>query len=194
MSTERSTIYARFRERILAFFRTLPLALERDDLRVVHACWNDGMISFAGNSSSVPSLHQEHVNRIDCEIQSRADLDGIDEGLLHQNENPVKMLTSGPEERSGEPIEAGGMTRYERRVEWWKEYRGGLFCVFGHYSLAEGRIRSSCSAFCVDYGVGKRARERRAGKAVSLSRWLAALRFPERVVVFDNGLTYRCGN
>ncbi len=29
------------RERILEFFRQLPLVLERADLRLVHACWND---------------------------------------------------------------------------------------------------------------------------------------------------------
>ena len=89
---------------------------------------------------------------------------------------------------------ASRMACHERRVEWWREYRGVVFCVFGHYSLAEGKPRGSRSAFCVDYGVGKRVRERRAGKADNLSRWLAAMRFPERVVVFDNGLTYRCGN
>jgi hypothetical protein len=39
------------RVRVIQFFQTLPLALERDDLRVIHACWDDEMIEVARRST-----------------------------------------------------------------------------------------------------------------------------------------------
>ena len=30
-----------FRKEVVAFFESLPLVLEREDIGVVHACWND---------------------------------------------------------------------------------------------------------------------------------------------------------
>lgn len=79
--------------------------------------------------------------------------------------------------------------RHERRVLWWNHYHD-VFCVFGHYALREGEPRSSDSAFCIDYGIGKRWTERRAGKTSDYSWKLAALRFPERIVMFDDGVTH----
>jgi predicted MPP superfamily phosphohydrolase len=52
------------RDRVNQFFRTLPLALERDDLRVIHACWDDEMIEVARRSTDAVALHQEHAERI----------------------------------------------------------------------------------------------------------------------------------
>jgi len=59
------------------------------------------------------------------------------------------------------------------------------FCVFGHYSIPAGELRGNDSTFCVDYSVGKRWTERRAGKSSGFSLMLAAIRFPEKVIVFD---------
>jgi hypothetical protein len=173
------------RQRILAFFDTLPIALERDDLRVVHACWNDPMIEMARAADDVVRLYHEHRELIERSFPD-LDLDDIDRGLEHQNRNPVKKLTSGPEERVEEPVEASGKVRNERRVQWWNDYRD-TFCVFGHYSLPADQQRGNQAAFCVDYGVGKRWTERRAGKTSGFSWKLAALRFPEKDVQFDEG-------
>ena len=171
------------RQQVLAFFRTLPIALERDDLRVVHACWNDEMIQIARTSDDAAALYHQHHKLIEGSFPG-LDLDPIDQDLQHQNRNPVKKLTSGPEERVEEPVEASGKARHEKRVQWWKDYRG-VFCVFGHYSILEGEPRGGEAAFCVDYGVGKRWMERRAGKSSGFRLKLAAMRWPERVVVFD---------
>jgi hypothetical protein len=173
------------RQKVLGLFRNLPIALERDDLRVVHACWNDEMIGLARGASDVVSLYKQHHELIEGSFPD-LELDDIDKRLEHQNKNPVKRLTSGPEERGDEVIEAVGKTRHERRVEWWNDYRG-FPCVFGHYSIPDGKVRGNGLAFCVDYGVGKRWIERREGKSSDFSYKLAALRFPERVVVFDEG-------
>jgi len=173
-------------QRVRAFFRNLPLALERNDLRVIHGCWDYGMLRVANGATDVVSLYKRHAAMIDRELHV-SDLDDIDKGLLHQNKNPVKLLSSGPEERTDEPIEAGGKIRNERRILWWNDYQGA-FCVFGHYSIPDGEPRGNGSAFCIDYGVGHRWTERRAGKTNGFSHKLAALRWPERVVVFDDGM------
>ena len=81
------------RRQVVQFSRTLPIALERNDLRVVHACWDDDMLSFARGSSNVVSLYHEHADRIEFDASSCPELDDIDTGLLHQNENPVKKLS-----------------------------------------------------------------------------------------------------
>ncbi|MEO8497716.1 MAG: metallophosphoesterase [Planctomycetota bacterium] len=173
------------RQQVLAFFATLPIALEREDLRVVHACWNDDMIEMARDASDVVALYNEHHELIEGSFPV-LDLDKTGKVLEHQNKNPVKLLSSGPEERTDEPIHASGKIRNERRVQWWSDY-DGPFCVFGHYSILDGQPRGNESTFCVDYGVGKRWTGRREGKTSGFNLKLAALRWPERVVVFDEG-------
>jgi len=173
------------RERVCDLFRSLPIALERDDLRIVHACWNDAMIDLARTENDVCRLYEQHRERIAGELATLK-LDPLAGELQHQNDNPVKLLTSGSEEKSDTPINSGGKIRYERRVPWWNDYNGP-FCVFGHYSISDGQPRGNSSAFCVDFGVGQRWKERRGGKASGFNSKLAALRFPEREIVFDEG-------
>lgn len=178
------------RQRVRGFFRSLPIALERGDLRVVHACWDDRMIGIARDATDVASLYELHKKQINRELSNR-NLDRIEQGLLHQNENPVKLLTSGPEERSEHPLESGGKIRNEQRVHWWKDYRRP-FCIFGHYSIRDGQPRGNDASYCIDFGVGKRWTERREGKSKEFSWKLAAFRFPERMVVFDEGGEQTC--
>jgi len=59
----------------------------------------------------------------------------IDQGLEHQNDNPLKVLTSGKERRIKPPFYAGGKWRVVDRVQWWKSYGADQpLCIFGHYS------------------------------------------------------------
>ena len=173
------------RDRVLKFFRSLPIALEREDLRVIHACWYSEMIQLLEGTEDAISLVDHHAGLITKRTE-HSNLDQIDTSLKHQNENPVRRLTSGPEERVTSPFFASGKTRHEQRVHWWNDY-SGTFCVFGHYSINDGDSRGNHSSFCIDYGVGKRWTERRAGKTEGFKLKLAALRWPERLVVFDEG-------
>jgi hypothetical protein len=175
------------RDKVLSFFGTLPIALERDDLRVVHAHWDDTMIEVAKNSHDVVALYNEHHALIEASFPG-LDLDDTDQDLARQNKNPVKLLSSGPEERAKEPVFASGKLRNQQRVKWWLDHKG-TFCVFGHYSIPEGDLRGNISSFCVDYGVGKRWTERRKGTSSGFNLKLAGLRWPERVVVFDEGVS-----
>jgi hypothetical protein len=180
------------RSKVLSFFSTLPIALVRDDLRVVHACWDDPMIAIARASNDVVSLYNQHRDLIESSFPNR-DLDDIDKGLKHQNENPVKLLSSGREARTESPFMSSGKLRNETRVPWWNHYRGP-FCVFGHYSIPADSPRGNPSTFCVDYGIGKRWTERRLGKTHGFTLKLGALRWPERAVVFDEGGTVTANN
>ena len=56
---------------------------------------------------------------------------------------------------------------------------------------AVGDPRGGEAAFCVDYGVGKRWTERRAGKTRGFDLKLAALRLSEKVIMFDEGESRR---
>ena len=170
-----------------AFFRTLPLALERDDLRIVHACWDEVAIEIARQRSDAVALYQEHAALITAVHEQKPDLDEVEKELDTQNRNPVKMLTSGPERRVAEPFWAAGKLRHLERVQWWLRYISDAFCVFGHYSTYRGEERSSASAFCADYAVAKRWQERNEGSESDFRGLLGAVRFPEQVVVFDNG-------
>jgi len=172
------------RSKVLDFFRTLPIALERNDLRVIHACWNDAMIDIASKSRDVVTLYHEQHKLIEGSFPE-LDSDDTERDLAHQNRNPVKLLSSGPEERT-EPFHASGKLRKVGRVQWWKNYQG-IFCVFGHYSILDGQTRGNDSTFCIDYGVARRWTERREGRTGGFRLKLGALRWPERVVVFDEG-------
>ncbi len=187
------------RESMMRFFASLPLALERADVRVVHACWDAAMIALARQSERAVELHHEYRARIEADLQRRVVIDPVAIKLARQNDNPVKLLTSGPETRTEKPFEAMGQLRQERRVAWWREYAGPL-CVFGHYwrimlpeeedaeHLFDGISRNATlgrgDAMCVDYSVGKRFMERaRAGFDGVFQTRLAALRLPERVLI-----------
>ncbi len=181
------------RQTVLNFFETLPLVLERDDCRVVHACWADSMVNIARQSSDVLTLYEQHKDQIDADHKSRPKLDKIDRGLEKQNRNPVKVLTSGKERRVEKPFEASGKMRYEERVRWWEAYDDKPLCVFGHYSVPEGKSYLSPQAFCVDFGVAKRWEERKKPNFNGEFRLkLAAVRFPERCLMFDDGSSTGC--
>jgi hypothetical protein len=190
------------REEILAFFTSLPVALERPDVRVVHAVWDDGMIARVRHETDLLHTYYRHAAWIDDWLAGRDYLDRIDQKLIRQNRNPLKVLTSGPEVRSLAPAEINGKVRNEMRVPWWEWYGGSMLVVFGHYwrgllpgddklHLFAGYDRAEMlgpgNAFCVDLSAGKRFRERlRPGFSDSYVTHLAALRLPERLLYLDN--------
>jgi hypothetical protein len=174
--------------RVQAFFRTLPLVLERPDLRVVHACWDAEMIELARRAGDAVALYEAHAARIK-EVNGRdPSLDEVGRRLNLQNCNPVKLLTSGPEQRAAVPFTKGGKQRHEERVEWWKRYADPVWCVFGHYAIPVGQPHFFGRAVCIDYGGGYRATERAApGFAGTFTTRLGAARFPEAIAIFDDG-------
>lgn len=135
---------------------------------------------------------------------------------LEQRINPIKRLTSGIEARSAQPFYSGNRWRYSDRTAWWNHYTDEIPVVIGHYwrmfdlpsqpnasrysLLFEGIGPTSWHGrhhrvFCTDYSVGARWRERKADGHAGNTRFrLAALRWPECTLTFDNGENIRTEN
>jgi hypothetical protein len=200
-SQKRAT--AREREEILELAGSLPLALERGDVRVVHACWDADMIGKARGETDVLTMYRRYKARIDEALGVLGVADDVHTKLAHQNRNPVKLLTSGLEEKAPRPFETNGKLRHERRVRWWHDYSDPVLCLFGHYwrTLLQGEadddrlfvgvpkntVLGGRAAMCMDYSIGKRWRERHERPGQPFRTQLGALRLPERVLIFDDG-------
>lgn len=131
-----------------------------------------------------------------------------EEDAAEQNGNPLNVLTSGAErEIAPEAVFwVGGRWRLVERSPWWAAADDPTPVVVGHYWRSRGeapedqRVRMVFDApgpfhwtgkhgqvFCVDYSVGRRYRDRHFGGPARGG--LAALRWPERELVFDDGFT-----
>lgn len=230
------------KRQILAFLRGLPLALERADLRVVHAAWQDDEIAIARQVTDAPAhevyegyhvqveagLRRDgrHQRYLDTKHQWRAELEDestrvpfldaiADYDVANQDGNPIRVLTSGVERRGAKPFFSSHKWRFVDRVAWWDEYTDDVPVIVGHYwRMAEPLEREAAgkgdpylfaglgahawhgarnNVFCVDYSVGGRWRARSAGAAVASRFKLAAMRWPERELVFDTGERLQTG-
>lgn len=125
-----------------------------------------------------------------------------------QQLNPLRVLTLGQERRAQAPFFHNHQWRFTERVRWWDGYAEDTPVVVGHFwrhfpplqrahlgrggpDLFEGVPHLAWmgprgSVFCVDYSVGGRWMERH-GEITPGSTRLAALRWPERELVLDDG-------
>lgn len=228
------------RQRILQFVARLPVALERPDLRVVHAAWLQPHIdavrhlpvgAFRPSYDAWEQRAGQHAANTDLGQRMQAELAGWPWGLedrqqqppfLHaraeheankQMLNPLKVLTSGVERTGQRPFFAGGKWRFADRVAWWDSYDQHTPVVVGHYWRRLHAVdRASVgkedmdlfeqlaplawhgrhgNVFCTDFSVGGRWAVRKAGNApVEHHFKLAALRWPERGLQFDDGSSH----
>lgn len=191
------------RDDFMAFFASMPLALERDDIRAVHANWDTGMIANAKAARDTIDLYETVSQEIQDYLDKRQVTDKVERNLAKQNHNPVKLLTSGRETRAAKAFELDGKMRGEDRHAWWHDYADEAFVVFGHYwrkptdpkkkALTDQVFGNtplyaltSTHTISIDYSVGARAYERTTGKTHGFEGELAALRWPERELVFDH--------
>ncbi len=170
----------------LAFFRSLPLWIELDGLRVVHACWESSMIKAL----------QPHVDSNNC----------LTDALLIEastKDTPayeaIEILLKGVEHSlpdNGHFFDKDGVKRHEVRTQWWHNhdctmgdvafppgvlneeqankpisagelvgYSAGERPVFlGHYWLKGHPTKLADNVACLDYSVAK------GGKLVAY-RW-----------------------
>lgn len=127
--------------------------------------------------------------------------------LLRSYANPIRVVTSGVEALAPAPFYAGGHWRFTVRMPWWLQYTEKSRVVIGHYWRSwyndplpihrQGLFHEPSTqwlgnarrVFCVDFSVGARWRERQRGIDLKQTRFhLAALRWPEQMIVLDNGL------
>jgi hypothetical protein len=148
------------RARFAPFLARLPLALERSDLRVVHACWRTKDIEKLRRreheGAGICELHDEYNEQIERDWDSpekrRAVAEEVDGVELHdssitppplplhagreaarQTSNPIKVLTSGVEQVTKDPFFTSGKWRAVERVKWWDNYDDATPVVIGHY-------------------------------------------------------------
>jgi hypothetical protein len=156
------------RDGVTAFLRTLPLALERADLRVVHAAWDvaaiaqlrsadpalsrlahflrwdadaEGLIAARGIGDAARVEYQEYRERLVDPTQAVPMLMAIaavDE--LRQMANPIRVVTSGIERGAARPFFASGHWRFVERIRWWDEYADTVPVIVGHYWRQFARV------------------------------------------------------
>ena len=228
------------RATIRRFFAGLPLALERDDLRVVHACWHAESIERMKKASrddwDVANQYRQFREDTDRKLEANGLLKqfrkeeleydalvnyGHNDHKTHwsepkmlpgyasvnearQMENPVAVMTSGEERAAERTYPAGGKFRFVNRVPWWNDYHEERAIIIGHYwrladmsvedkprataidlfsnARADQWLGARNNVYCVDFSVGGRA----SGHLHEICR-LAAVRWPEGRVMFDNG-------
>lgn len=227
----------RQRDEINEFFASLPLTLERDDLRLVHAAWlakhleviaghegqhdveslyrhyeaqTEALVAVAGLKQAVAAEHRQFGELL---LDANADmpllpaLAAYDE--TYQMSNPVRVLTSGVERRTEKPFFASGKWRMVERVPWWHEYQDTVPVIVGHYwrwfdaetraLISKGEadlfaagapndwVGARNNVYCVDFSVGGRYKERELGRQSPWGTRLAAVRWPEHELMFDEG-------
>lgn len=220
---------------VVDFFAGLPLVLEREDLRLVHAAWDDaatGLLrdcrgstveiykAYAARAHDVAResglgeraaeewrRHGAALKDPDAAMPLLENLGRLD--ALHQMANPVRILTSGHEALASRAFYASGKWRMLDRVKWWNAYRHDKPVLVGHYwrwptaaaraafsrgehDLFEGTgwhewHGAQRNVYCLDFGVGARYKERAQGRDAGYQTRLGAVRWPERVVVTDDG-------
>ena len=145
--------------RFISFLQSLPVVLEREDLRVVHACWHEAAVaSLRAARRDALTLFVGQQARLRDEWSRTGLWDRfVDEWRTHgrrlsqrhpapeflpamatvdsrnQMDNPVAVLTSGAERPAAAPVWAGGRWRMVERVTWWDDYADDVPVVIGHY-------------------------------------------------------------
>lgn len=149
--------------------------------------------------------HLEDVNDPPPYLDAVADYESLEQRI-----NPIKRLTSGIEARSQRPFFSGNRWRYSDRTAWWDEDQDPTPVIVGHYWRLFDPPRAASAwrysqlfkdiaptawhglhrqAFCVDYSVGARWRNRKPvdGSKERIRYRLAAMTWPERELIFDDG-------
>lgn len=221
------------KSRIVEFVSTLPIALERADIRIIHAAWIPQWIAAIRSiqvSELLPSFEtwdqaadlyakgllnklieerQQWPHHLEDPLQrppflhARAQYDSVSQMM-----NPIKILTSGVEREASAPFYISGKWRFLDRVKWWDDYADSIPVVIGHYwrrlhAGVDNQTRGEAglfddipayswhgqqrNVFCVDYSVGGRWSSRRPEGGSGSNFKLAALRWPERSLLFDDG-------
>lgn len=253
------------RSELLAMLDDVPVALERDDLAVVHAMWDPDSLktladehvaqtgqreareaaplerAFPTAGSGLVQRQKSTQKRLHEELRASGALEAAREAerkiraahpvnltgpadgkprispeiqrreLTLQNDDPLRVLTSGREALTDQVFAAGGKWRHTRRQRWWLGHEGKPI-AFGHYwrqsrpatpfrqrpfappnpfegEAPFGPVGAAERAFCLDYSVGRRFLERlEHPHRTHFEGRLAALLWPEGWTLFDDGV------
>lgn len=176
------------RGEVIRWFQTLPLFLEFDDLRIVHACWEPNSIQF---------MRQHYGDKLSHEFLFLSSVVGSKE---HQ---AIELLLKGPERqlRNGLSFyDKDGNERLNFRLQWWQqrldtlrdaavlpagalsEYLDTPLCmhpggntilpyptdaaavIFGHYSMSSNTESRTHNTACMDWDIT-------SGNKLAALRW-----------------------
>ena len=174
---------------LVAFLNTQPLVLQRADLRIVHAAWDADAVAHLQTTAAdnIISLHRHWEAALD---------DGARAQPWYQDWRAEEDLAGDLGDPQQAPAFRPATTArdvYYYRDDtavvighYWRRWRGDTNPLFPfpphHWHGARRNV------FCCDFAVGARWRDRATGTAPEQSPYrLAALRWPERTLLFDNG-------
>lgn len=225
------------KEMIYQFLVNLPLVLENDELRIVHATWDSEKIDAIRDIPLGQVINQyNHIERsINENIKSSGLLDSYHEeqttweiqledpkfqmpfleytsqyNIVHQMNNPMRVITSGVEQRCETPFYASGKWRFVERFSWWDSYQEDKPVIVGHFWRKLNTVEEHLdgneenifqniepnawhgvrnNVFCVDFSVGGRFKERLQGENIGENTTLVALRWPENTLMLEDGTT-----
>lgn len=146
------------KQAIRAFLLSLPIALEREDIRIVHAAWDTNAINHLRTRKNENILalyeewHQATKEKLG-QLQTQVEHEKLDwphslhnqhyippmlkahaaKDVTNQNNNPLHVLTAGLEREALAPFYTSGKWRFAERVKWWDDYEGSIPVVVGHY-------------------------------------------------------------
>lgn len=148
------------RQRVRDFLQNLPMALQRADIRIVHAAWNAPAISaisvvplgqitrqfhdwdnLTKTAASESGLYERYLyekkkwaKELEDEQNPPPYLHAIAEyEAMEQMYNPLKVLTSGVERQTNILFFSGNRWRFSDRISWWDDYEDEIPVVIGHY-------------------------------------------------------------
>jgi len=146
----------------LAFFASLPIILENDSLRLVHACWHRPSVSRLRRDimlkKPVTDLYREYEIDVrkklnEAELAHMVDEESMfysvqlddpnwdakllpahaEAEVIGQMGNPIRVLTSGAAQVAEAPFFAAGHWRMADRIRWWDSYDDDIPVVIGHF-------------------------------------------------------------
>jgi len=127
-------------EDLIGWMLDLPLWIEEDTVRFVHACWDDTHRATIGSSA--------RLSLDDVRLGATKERDGERPTAMR---SAVETLLKGPEDPDDTFIDHHNRLRC-RRIEWWKDYSGPELCFFGHYRQSmEAPPLTAPRALCLDY-------------------------------------------
>jgi len=157
--------------RMTQFLESLPLALERSDLRIVHACWSEAAFVQLRDEKqtcmTMLDVYNQWTSHLrerwsDPELAARVKREWNEFAPIikdpnrrpqffptiaqmdreSQMNNPISVLTSGEETETRLPFWAGGKWRMVERVKWWDRYDDPVPVVIGHYWRRYGEAQA----------------------------------------------------
>ncbi len=185
------------RRRFQAFFATLPVALERADLRLVHAAWQDDAIAALRAPPPGESLlgyYDRHARQSHAAWES----DPLARRAIEEWQTWGQSL--GDADARVPLLEAMGRSDQHFQMSnplfghYWRwvsaaaqrRFSRGERDVFGG-AAPNAWLGPRRNAFCLDFAVGIRYAERPLPPGTRSLGRLGAVRWPERELVFDDG-------